>query len=611
MKAGRPPAVLALVCCWLLWLSPRLDSSGGWSLALAGAQPREDLQKVKVLTPAADSLGRARRPGGDQRPHAGEKPPGETSPSRGASPASRPAGGGKTEVLDDDDDDEDDNWKPGAASGGKQRAGAATTKGSAPAGPAAPAADYGASARIRLKMDLAHEGAKANGVSENVLELQGQLGVHLHYRPRRWMRLKVSGELLYLFTLSRSPGEQSFGHQNRNELEPRMQDSFIELSAPWLDVTAGMVTTVWGANTLVNPNDVLSARDLRHGPLVNPEAMRIPSPAVRAEAFVKDWTFSLVWMPGFTADQLDVFGSDYAFFGPGAPGKFAVLGDILGSMINDSLEGKIQDELIQTELPRPFEGSVAAAKIALSAGGWDVALQYAFNLTRTPVYRIQQTFYTAIAPFLTSGRQLTEQESKLLGQMLMMMDQSPINATYRRYHQVGLSLSRAIWKLVLSVDLSYRHKVPVVLGGDKPFITDGTDWYTTAMNTRVFSSTVGLRYSHGETVQITLEGWYEVLIDLARLEAHTRPELLLGGPHRAGVALLATYKLTRFNLHFELGALTELANPGFILAPRITYRVGDHLKVFVGAGIFGGSKGSTGGVLDMNDQVTVGLRGYL
>ncbi len=598
VQAGRSLAVLTLAL--LVWVAP------------CSAQPREDLDKVKVYKPADEEP-----PAAKSAPEKKASPqkPDEESPPAGDAPASQPSAEGETESLgddDDDDDDDDDNWKPGGSSKGKGDGEGEAGAGAAPTGGGGDSsADYGASAQIRLNMDLAHEGAQPNGVSENVLELQGQLGVNLHYRPRRWMRLKVSGELLYRLTVSRSPNEQAFGHQNRNELEPRMQDSYIELSAPWLDVTAGMVTTVWGANTLVNPNDVLSARDLRDGPLVNPESMRVASPTVRAEAFVKDWTFSLVWMPGFTADQLDLFGSDYAFFGPGAPGKFAVLGDILGSMLNDSLEGKVQDELIQSELPRPFEGSVAAAKIALSAGGWDVAVQYAFNLTRSPVYRIQQTFYSTIAPYLTSGRQLTPAETKLLGQMLMMMDNSPIDATYRRYHQIGFSLTRAIWKLVLSVDLSYKHKVPVVMGGDQPFITDGPVWYTTAMDTQVFASTVGLRYSYGETVQVTLEGWYEVLIDVARLEAHTRPELLLGGPHRAGIALLATYKLTRFNLHFELGALTELANPGYVLAPKITYRVGDHLKVFLGAGIFGGSKGSTGGVLDMNDQVTVGVRGYL
>ena len=592
VKAGRLLAVVVLALTLLL--SPLFDPARGLTFGSAEAQPREGLDKVKVYKPA------------DQAPAR------ESTPTRPGAPTSQPSGDGETESLaDDDDDDDDDNWKPGATTRDGKSAKGAAGAGAAPAGGGGSSADYGASAQIRLSMDLAHEGAEPNGVSENVMELLGQLGVHLHYRPRRWMRLKVSGELLYRLTMSRSPNETAFGHQNRNELEPRMQDSFIELSAPWLDVTAGMVTTVWGANTLVNPNDVLSARDLRDGPLVNPESMRIPSPAVRAEAFAGDWTFSLVWMPGFVADQLDLFGSDYAFFGPGAPGKFAVLGDILGSMINDSLEGKVQDELIQSEVPRPFEGSVAGAKIALSAGGWDVALQYAFNLTRTPVYRIQQTFYTTIEPYLTSGRQLTPAQTQLMGQMLMMMDQSPINATYRRYHQVGFSLSRAVWKLVLSVDLSYKHKLPVVMGGDKPFITDGSTWYTTAMDTQVFSSTVGLRYSYGEIVQISVEGWYEVLIDIARLDAATRPELLLGGPHRAGIALLATYKLTRFNLHFELGALTELANPGYILAPKITYRIGDHLKVFLGAGIFGGSKGSTGGVLEMNDQMTAGVRGYL
>ena len=535
----------------------------------------------------------------------------QDAPASQPTPASLPAAGKSESLEDPEDTDDDDDFQLAPAPAPGQPPTPATQQ-PAPAPVATPpAVDYGASARLQLSMDLAHEGSQPDGVAENVMELYGQFGASLHARPRRWLRLKVAGELLYRLTFSRAPGEDAFfGHQNRNELEPRLQDSFVELSTSWLDITAGMVTTVWGANTLVNPNDVLAARDLRDGPAVNPEALRLASPTLRAEAFAGDWTFSLLWMPGFIPNQVDLFGSDYAFFGPGAPGKFGRLGAALDSLLDDSLEGKVQDELVQSELPRPFKGSIVAAKVALSAGGWDLALQYVFNLSRTPVYRIQSAFYTSIAPYLEHGVRLTPEQTKLLGQMLMLMDDSPIDATYRRYHQLGLSLTRAVWKLVLSLDLAYSYKPPVVLGGAWPMWLEGS-WYTTAMDSQIFAATAGARYSYGETVQVTLEGWYEVYIDIARMDAGQRPVLLLGGPHRAGLALLASYQLTAANLTFELGALVQLDHPGYVLMPKVSYRVGDLLQLQLGANLFGGSQGSTGGVFAGNDQLVLGLRGFL
>ena len=151
--------------------------------------------------------------------------------------------------------------------------------------------------------------------------------------------------------------------------------------------------------------------------------------------------------------------------------------------------------------------------------------------------------------------------------------------------------------------------MPLPLAG--PALAPDGSAIVTSVPSDVVSATLGLRYSYGDTLLVSLESWYELQTGVLELSEADRPALLFGGPHRAGIALLARYVLDRVGLTFEVTALTELVNPGYVIAPQIAYRVGDHLRIFAGANIFGGEAGSTGGTYDPNDQVFVGLQGYL
>jgi len=533
-------------------------------------------------------------------------------------PASQP-----TEELGDPADRDD--WDEKARPTGE---GAAPVKAPPTAGTLESPVSWGWDATLRMGFDPGYA-TDVDGNSEDMMVLRGLATARLQYKPRTGLRLMMSAQLIYRMVMRRSPDDEGhFGHISRNNLEPRIQDTFVELSTSWLDATVGFVTTVWGANTLINPNDQLSVRDLRDGPTLDPDDLRIPSPTLKLEAYRGDFRASLVWLPGFKPNQVDMFGSDYAFFGPGA--GHVKLGTILEALVDNSIEGQIQDSLLHSQMPRMFNGSIIGTRVSYSTHGWDLAAQFCYAMTRTPLYRLRQDFVASALPLLQKPfGALTGQDLRAFEQALLLSDPCPvpeqcgrpIESSFRRYHQVGLSVTKPIWKLVASLDISYSDPQPYVLGGPTPFLNDEPGWFTTSYLTRVLFSNLGLQYTYGESLQLTLEGWHELQIDYLELDAATRPPLLLGGPNRAGAALLARYSWARANLVFELAAYAEILYPGVTLIPQVTYRIGDHLRIFAGATVFDGRSGSltdsadpgssTGALLDPNDQVYVGITGFL
>jgi hypothetical protein len=555
----------------------------------------------------------------------------------------------KTEQFDDpaDGDDWDEKVKPPSPSPGTEQLDdpadkddwdeKVTTPEAKPQGvPATPAAEgtiespvtWGWDAIMRLGFDPRHDKTK-DGNSEDAMMMRGLATARIGYKPREGIRLQMTGQLIYRLIMRRAPEDnEAFGHLSRNNLEPRIQDTFVELTTSWIDVTIGMITTVWGANTLVNPNDQLTARDLRDGPTLDPDDLRIPSPSLKLEAYLKSLRLSVVWLPGFLPNHVDMFGSDYAFFGPGT--GLSKLGTILEALVDNSIEGQIQDSLLHSHMPRMINGSIVGTRAALSAGGWDLAAQYCYALTRTPIYRMRQDFVAAATPLLNKPYLLLNaQELRAFESMLQLSDPCPVpescgrplESSFQRYQQVGLSITKPLWKLVASLDLSYTHRQPLVLGGPAPFLNDEPGWFSTSLFSRLFSTTLGLQYTYGETFQLTVEGWHELQFDYLELDKQGRPPLLLGGPNRAGVAMLARFTWNRLDLIFELAAYAEILYPGVTLLPQITYRAGDHVHLFIGGIMFDGKRGSlfdsadlgssSGKLLDPNDQFYLGVKGFL
>ena len=172
-----------------------------------------------------------------------------------------------------------------------------------------------------------------------------------------------------------------------------------------------------------------------------------------------------------------------------------------------------------------------------------------------------------------------------------------------------------VWRLVLDADLSLLSRRSEPLADDGPGLPGlplerhGNQW-TTSTDTPVLAYTLGARYTRGEALLIKLEWWHELLLDPLGQRPGERRDLLLGGPQRGGLGLMARYTIPRVDLTAQLLLHSELLHGSIIAAPELSYRFGDHLTTFVGAAIYAGRRGP-GALFDQNDEVHLGLRGYL
>jgi hypothetical protein len=412
---------------------------------------------------------------------------------------------------------------------------------------------------------------------------------------------------------------------HRSDFEARLADSYLELALGPVDLQAGMVTTVWGANDLVNPNDLLAARDLRAGVLVEPEAARLPSLTFRGELHldqvlrrVDQLALALVWQPVFVPHRVDLFGSDFALFGPGAPPQLRGLGGLLEGLVDDSIEGLVQPAVLQTRRPRPFAEGDLGLRLAASLGGWDLALQYAYLHQRLPVIQVRKDLAVAalLARDPTGG--LSDAGRQLLGDTLLG-ETLPLQASYPRQHQLGLALTRALARVVLALDLAYLSPRSVPLGGEAPFVAQG-DWLSTALDSAVLAYTVGARYSWGDDLLLGLQWWHELLLDLIETPLDqrenlglggARPWLLAGGPQLAGFAALLRFEIDAVDLTGQFLAHVDLISRSLVITPELSYRVSDRLRCAAGFNLFEGHRGSVGAFYDANDQLYLKVIGFL
>ncbi len=537
-------------------------------------------------------------------------------PVTGGAAKARPTGGeaeagSDSEDIEDPDDDDGGQWAPSAGQ-----------KPSAQAPPAAGVAarpellQWRARALVRLELDTDHSGPRSAaeaGVREDVMALVAETSLSLQVRPSKRLRLQAGGRLRLLLTARRpEDADEAYavfnGDLHRADFEAFPGEMFVEVSSSWIDVQAGMLTTVWGANDLVNPNDVLTAMDLRLG-LTDAELMRLPVLSLKADLYIKKVNVSLVWQPVATPHRVDLFGGDFAVLGAGAPTTLRLVGELAERMADDSVEGQWQTALVASSLPRPFADSSLALRVSGSVAGWDLAAHYAFGYERLPVLRLHADLVRRVLPYLL-GPMPSSTKDLARSLAAAYAGAPPVESLYLRQHHVGLSFSRVIWRLVLDGDVAFISRRAEPLGGEGlPLQREGAVW-STSVDTPVVAYTLGLRYVMGEELQVKLEWWHELLLRPLGQEPDQRPDLLLGGPHRGGLALHCRYTIPKVDLTLQLTAHTELLSGSLIVAPRVEYRLGQHLALLAGATIFAGGSGP-GALYNENDQLHVGLRGVL
>lgn len=467
--------------------------------------------------------------------------------------------------------------------------------------------DWRAFTRLVATTDLGHEGDEG-GLREDVATFTWTAAAEASVAARAGFHFRA-GARLRLHLSWRGEGDDAL---HRSDIELLPADSYLAWQRGSFEVRFGMQTLVWGESDLVNPLDVLAPRDLRLGLLTEPEATRLPSLALslRARLLALNWSF--VWAPIFSPHRVDLFGGDFALLSGGAPAALRPLGGALERLMHDSVEGALQEGLIQTELPRPVVGSDIGLRVARSLRGVDLALQYVYTHQRLPALALRQDLLPSLAPLLTLAPEQID-ATTLSPILAALLDaEGGIEQRYPRQHVLGASISRALGRFVASADLAYRSRQLEVLdsGGllGLPLVDGGRGWLRTTVDTSALAYTLGLRHTQGEELLFVLEWWHELLLDELAKKSADRLPLLMGGPQRGGLAALMRFK--RGDLTGQLLMHSEVFFGSLIVTPEVSYRFGEHLLLGVGVNLFVGRRGM-GALYQTNDQVYVFVRGDL
>lgn len=475
-----------------------------------------------------------------------------------------------------------------------------------------PRAKVGGSLQLWAGLDLRHEGRRRGDdadlrPSEDVLEVALRARLHAEARFMRWVKMRLEARLLYWVTAERPRKDRIFwigngaAWETRGEVE--LGEAYVDLYLGPVDLRLGQQIVSWGLGDLVNPNDVVNPLDLRRGLFGFDEDRRLPVLAARAAWHFGRWKLEGVWLPLFKAHRFELWGSDFALFGPGSSSHFAEAEARLDRLVHPTHRGRISELLSRTN-PPPDDPSASSAGLRLSGShrSWDFGLQYFFGWDRTPGIQVDPDFYGAVRDgdlFVGGSMNIVALGALFAG--------SPLFQTrYHHGHQVGLSVGKAFERFALKLDMSYfpdrgfvrTDRVPEPLGAGLVDLRVEHHTLITALSAE---------YAWGTTLMVQVQGLHGALLDR---RADDSRELMgfLSSRQLALVLAFVRVQLLGETLLVTLAGSVDVLQGSFLIAPTVAYKITDAWRVSLGALFFEGGDKTLFGTWKKNDLIWLDAR---
>ncbi len=398
-------------------------------------------------------------------------------------------------------------------------------------------------------------------------------------RARLWVADAPDERLAYTIgvrfdALSRTARADGHFVDGAHTFEARPWEAWVDVAlADRLRLRVGNQMIAWGKLDVASAADVLGALDLREGPAVEPEALRIPTPSLRATyAPGERFVFEVAYTPFFTPHRFDVAGTNWALVGPSAPAAARATVTRLRGSLDATSFARVQGDLLALGAPsaRPDAGEVGA-HATWHAGPADVDLTYGWVRSKVPALELDPALPGALAGDLASLAAL--QRDVAAGAPL-------VAARYDRYHQLALDTELAAGPVTLAFEVGYTPSRPLA-------------WLDATGLPRASAAALA---QAGARVAWVRDERLALSLEVGAFGTPTRAPagaswLLLGDARALGYAALLAHA-EPFEAHEVDASITATTSEPWSLAvlPRWTYRATESVGVGVGAALFAGPR---------------------
>ncbi|MCY1080865.1 hypothetical protein [Archangium lansingense] len=451
--------------------------------------------------------------------------------------------------------------------------------------PVAPTVSVRGDVRLMGGVDTGFEPAREDGLGEHVVDGWGRASLATDVKLSPSLRLVVEGRAFW------RGGAQKGFERAKSSFEPFVGEAFLDVYTRWVDVRVGQQTLAFGANPFFAPTDILNPRELRQSFVqLEPEDLKQPVFAARALATVGPLSITGAWVPFFFADRYDVFGQDLALLQP-------PLGVGVPISVDPSVEDGLQPHLLETERPG-LPGDVGL-RVTSDVGRVKVGGSWVWANEKLP----QVTFDPELEAVLRARERGEPVDAALLLslQERLSAGESLVTGRYARQHVVAAEASTLVGPAQLDVDVGFSPSRTFYDDRLQPLRKPAVSWVVGASQAEESDLVYSVTYTG---LAVPGVGAQEVLFLM-------EPGTARGQERTAFFHLLVAdvgYSLLGGRLQVGMRGAFEPIQRSFLVAPRVGWRVSEHVHLGLAAEVYGGPSFSAFGYFNRNDQVLASLR---
>lgn len=431
----------------------------------------------------------------------------------------------------------------------------------------------------RFGVDFSFDGAQ-----EDIFEWRNRLDLNLSYEAGANFKVVTNGRFTHWLWLE---GEKEAGDTRQATDRSTYAADLREAYLVWrlqmgLEITLGQRILTWGRTDFSKPLDVLSPIDLRDGPIDMNATSRLSVFNLELSQTIGNVNLSLVWIPFFRPNRMELFGSDWSMLKPQL--KLPVPAEYLGLLgaIHPTRYEEMQGLLSSTEDPAQdgIRGADVGFRLTTNWGGVDLGLAYAYQWDKMPMVKIDSERITTSMLGVIGG------DSKSVDAL-----RDAMQIRYERRHVVGFDMNVVFGSFSLKADVAYLH--------EHTLYTEDFD----SLRHPSIAWALQLDYLYENSLAISVEFSHQAFFGV--------PENTSLMFFEADMMRLSAMIEARFGrndmFRLQLAGMYGITQKDLIVTPRFTWRQSGLLSLDVGAMIFIGDPD----ILSMGSLFETASFGYM